>query len=150
MKIINIRFVVMLATLFPLESLAEPDIAYQYSPSPTLNIVGVNAIVNLEEAYKDCDQRIADLVIDEVVYEGASDTVIGFRAQKPGKKTDTWYGLFTMSTESLYGKLSNAERRNVLLLVKKGAKVIVAYQVCGSGSFSSVRDIYAKSAINNP
>ena len=131
---------------------AEPGIVYRFSPK--FEVIGVNAIVDLEPAMTEsgsgCEQRIADLIVDEVVYEGASDIVIGFRAQKPGSKANTWYGLFSMNTKLLYRKLPNPERHNVQLLVKKEAKLIVVYQVCGSGGFSSVRDIYAKAAINNP
>jgi hypothetical protein len=135
-------------------ALAEPGIVYSYSPPPKFGVTGVNAIVNLEEAQTEdgsgCEQRIADLVVDEVAYEGASDIVIGFRAKKPGNNKNEWYGLFSMNTQALYRKLPNPDRRNVQLLVKRGARVIVVYQVCGSGGFASVRDVYAKSAVNNP
>lgn len=147
---LSIMFLVI--TAGPLSALAEPGIVYRYGPK--LDIIGVNAIVDLERAYTEkgdsCEQRIADLVIDEVVYEGANEIVIGFRAKLPGNNTNELYGLFTMDTTSLYKKLSNSERRNVQLLVKKGAEVVVTYQICGSGGFISVRDIYAKSAVNNP
>ncbi len=46
--------------------------------------------------------------------------------------------------------LANAERGHVENRIKKGAKLIVVYQICGSGSFVSVRDVFDKSAINNP
>ena len=125
-----------------------------YNYSSKFEVSGVNAVVDLEPAMTEsgsgCEQRLADLVVDEVVYEGASDIIIGFRAQKPGSSAKSWYGLFSMNTKSLYQKLPNPERHNVQQLVKKGAKVIVTYQVCGSGGFSSVRDIYAKTAVNNP
>ena len=131
---------------------AEPGIEYRFDAKS--RVIGVNAIVDLESAMTEpgsnCSQRIADLVIDEVVYEGASDTIVGFRAQKPGITANTWYGVFSMNTKRLYQNLGNAERHRVHELVKKGAKVVVAYQVCGSGGFASVRDVFAKSAINSP
>ena len=148
------KAILLSAILVSLPAIAEPGIVYRYSSSPKVEVIGVSAVVDLEAAMTEtgsgCEQRIADLSIDEVVYEGASDIVIGFRAQKPGNGTNTWYGVFAMDTKALYRKLPNPERHNVQLLVKRGAKVIVTYQVCGSGGFASVRDIYAKSAVNSP
>lgn len=155
-------------------AIAESRIVFRYSTDPKPRITGVAAIVNLEEPYKECDQRIADLVVDEVVYDGSSGIIVGFRAQKPSSKTSgwnfwggflpdlidriwppksdlgsrEWYGLFAM--KGFYMSLANAERGHVGDLVKKGAKLIVSYQICGSGSFVSVRDIYDKATINNP
>ena len=146
--------IIFFCALAPLSASAGPGIVYKYTKPPKTDIVGVNAIVDLESAETEqgssCDQRIADLTIDEVVYQGASELIIGFRAMKPANGSSEWYTLFSMTTKELYEKLSNAERRYPQQLVKKGAKVIVTYQVCGSGGFVSVRDIFAKSAINNP
>ena len=137
----------------PFLAVAQPGISYRYGPPPKMEIIEVTAIVDLEEAMtdaKNCEQRIADLVIDEVVYEGTSEIVTGFRALKPGVGTKPWYALFEMDTKALYRNISNSERRNVQMLIRKGAKIIVSYQVCGSGGFISVRDVFLKSAVNNP
>lgn len=127
---------------------AEPGIVYRYSPAPKVKAIGVQAIVDLEPAMTEtgsgCEQRMADLVIEDVVYDGASDRVVGFRAPKTG------LGMFKMETDKLYKSLSNAERRAPLLLIRRGAKVLVTYQMCGSGGFISVRDVWDKSAINRP
>lgn len=164
----------LLLLAIPLVCFAEPRIVYRYSAGPKLEIAGVDGIVNLQEAYKDCSQGIADLVVDEVVYDGSTNIIVGFRANIPSSKTSKWnawggflpdlidriwppksnlnsrdrYHLFEM--RGFYMSLANAERHYVGDLIKKGAKLIVAYQICGSGSFVSVRDVYDKSAINNP
>jgi hypothetical protein len=71
-------------------AIAESRIVYRYSTDQKPRIVGVAAIVNLEEPYKECDQRIADLLVDEVVYDGSSEIIVGFRARKPSSKTGGW------------------------------------------------------------
>lgn len=129
---------------------AGAGLVYQYGDKSQGR--AIIAIVGIEEPMiapgDNCSQRIADLVIDEVVYDGASDTILGFRAKKPPPKE--WYGIFRIDSRSLYREIPNADRAEVLKLISKGTHVIVTYQVCGSGGFVSVRDIFKKSAINNP
>lgn len=131
---------------------AQADAGIEYQFGDKLKITGVNAIVGIEEPMTapgdNCSQRIAEVVVDEVVYEGSSDMVAGFRAKKPAPKE--WYGIFRINTDALYKSIPNAAHGDVLKLVKKGANLIVTYQVCGSGGFVNVRDIFKKSAINNP
>jgi hypothetical protein len=128
---------------------AEPGLIYQYGDNA--NIVGVKALVGIEAPMvapgDNCDQRIADVVIDEVVYEGKSDIIAGFRSKKPAP--NEWYGLFSIDYRAVYDTLPNATRSDVQKLIKKGAKLIVIYQVCGSGGQVTVRDIFKKTAINN-
>lgn len=150
------HFVTLLALVVALQSLgvsvsAEPGIVYRYAISPKLQIVGVDAVVDLEpaETGNNCSQGIAETTIDEVAYEGTTDIIIGFKAQKPGTASNAWYGLFRMATSVLYRKLPNAERHYVQILIRKGARVIVVYQVCGSGGFVSVRDVWARAAMNS-
>lgn len=138
------------ALVFAFTVNAEPGLIYQFGDKG--KIVGVKALVGVEAPMiapgDNCDQRIADVVVDEVVYEGASDTVAGFRARKPAP--NEWYGLFSIDSKSVYAALPNATRADVQKLIGKGARLIVVYQVCGSGGYISVRDIFKKSAINNP
>ena len=138
--------------IFSTIACGEPDLVYLYASSPKVEAASVNGIVDLVPADttfgSGCEQRIAELTIDEVVYKGENDDVIGFRAEKPGGDGIEW--LYTMNTAKLYEKLPNARRHDVKKLVKKGKEVIVTYQVCGSGGFTSVRDIFAKTAINHP
>lgn len=125
---------------------AEPGLVYQFDSKA--KIIGINALVGIDAPMADCDQRIADVVVDEVVYQGASNIVEGFRAKKPAP--NEWYALFSIDSQAVYSALPNASRGNVQKLISKGAKLIVVYQVCGSGGHVSVRDIFKKSALNNP
>jgi hypothetical protein len=129
---------------------AEPAIVYQFNDHA--KITGVNGLVGIEEPYTkpgdNCDQRIADVLVDEVVYEGASDMIVGFRAKKSAPKE--WYGIFRIDGNAVYKALPNATHSDVQKLIKKGTQLIVIYQICGSGGFVNVRDIFKKTAINNP
>jgi hypothetical protein len=129
---------------------AKPKIIYQYGSNT--KVIGVNAIVNIEDAMVEpidnCDQRIADIVVDEVVYERASEIITGFRAKKPAP--NEFYALFTIDNKALYDQLPNPQRRDVQRIIGKGARLVVIYQVCGSGGFLSVRDVFKRSAVNNP
>lgn len=129
---------------------AGPGLVYQFGDKA--KIVGVNALVGIGEPMvspgDNCDQRIAEVVVDEVVYEGATDTIKGFRAKKPAP--NEWYGIFTIDSKAIYDALPNATQGYVQQLIKKGEKLIVIYQVCGSGGYAFVRDIFKKSALNNP
>ena len=128
---------------------AEPALVYQFGSK---RVIGVNGLVGIEtpmvDPLENCSQRIAEVVVDEVVYDGASDIIAGFRAKKPAP--NEWYGMFTIHSDAVYGALSNAARGDVQKLINKGARLIVIYQVCGSGGHVSVRDIFKKSALNNP
>lgn len=129
---------------------AEPSIVYQLDNRA--KITGVNGLVGIEEPFTkrgdNCSQRIADLVVDEVVYKGDSDMIAGFRATKPAP--NEWYGIFHIDSDALYKAISNTTKSDVQKLIKKGAQLIVIYQVCGNGGFVSVRDIFKQSSINNP
>lgn len=129
---------------------AKPAFVYQFGSNG--KVVGINALVGIEkpmvEVGDNCDQRIADLVVDEVVYEGLSEIISGFRAKKPAPNEN--YVLFTIDSKAVYGALPNAARRDVQKIINKGSRLIVIYQVCGSGGYFSVRDIFKKSAVNNP
>lgn len=129
---------------------ANPKIIYQYGSGA--KVIGVNALVGIEapmvEPGDNCDQRIAEVVVDEVVYDGVSEMIAGFRAKKPAP--NEYYALFRMDSKAIYGALPNPARLDVHRLVNKGARLVVIYQVCGSGGFISVRDIFKKSAVNNP
>lgn len=112
------------------------------------NITGINALVGITEFDPSCDQRIASVVVDEIVYDGDSDTIVGFRAQKPGPRP--WYGIFRIDHEQLFNALGRPAQVDLQKLVHKRAPLIVIYQVCGSAGIISVREIFAKGALNNP
>lgn len=108
--------------------------------------VAIHEVENVD-ASRSCSHRIADVVVDEVVYEGASSIIVGFRAKKPAPKE--WYDLFRF-TSSAYENLSNSNRHYVAEVVKKGQRVIVVYDVCGSGGFIYIKELFKKTAVNNP
>lgn len=129
---------------------AEPALVYERGLEG--GVEDVRALVGIEEPMaapgENCDQRIAELVVDEVVYDGVSNMVAGFRATKPAP--NEWYGIFRLDNAAVYKALPNSAHGDMLRLFKKGNELIVVYQVCGSGGFVSVRDVYKKSTLNNP
>lgn len=149
LRSIKLKFTIAILILGLQNVQAKAGFEYKYKDR---QIVDVTALVGIEEAQAQpgdgCEHRISDLVVDEVVYKGTSELVEGFRAKKPAPVE--WYGLFRIDSDALYKSISNAEHGNVPKLIKKGAKLIVVYQVCGNGGFVYVRDIFKKSAINNP
>jgi hypothetical protein len=140
----------MLSLLATTIVVAEPSIVYQLDNRA--KITGVNGLVGIEEPFTkkgdNCSQRIADLMVNEVVYKSDSDMITGFRATKP--PPNEWYGIFRIDSDALYKAIPNTTKSDVQKLIKKGAQLIVIYQVCGNGGFVSVRDIFKKSSINNP
>lgn len=104
---------------------AQADAGIEYQFGDKLKITGVNGIVGIEEPMTapgdNCSQRIADVVVDEVVYDGASDMVAGFRAKKPAPKE--WYGIFRINTDALYKSIPNAAHGDVLKLISRPCKI---------------------------
>lgn len=130
---------------FSLNVSAEPTLAYSFTPKS--QDVTLNGFSGMEEVMSDCTQRIADIVIDDVLYDDKSaDRIVGFRAKET--KQNRWPASFAMQSEALYLKLPNAERLVLHQIIKRGVPVIVTYQSCGSGGFNSVKDVYRKAAIN--
>ena len=137
------KLIITLLTCASTCAIAEPMMVESYSQKS--NIPSIDGIAGLEETMADCSQHIAELTIDEVIYENNSDYIIGFRA-KP-TKNNQMLSSFAMDTKELYLKLGNAGRLNVQLVIKKAAPVIVTYQKCGSGGFISVKDVFKKSVV---
>ena len=125
-------------------AIAEPMMVENYSQKS--NIPSIDGIAGLEETMADCSQHIAELTIDEIIYESNSDYIVGFRA-KP-TKNNQFLSSFAMDTKVLYFKLGNAGRLNVQQVIKKTAPVIVTYQKCGSGGFISVKDVFKKNVVS--
>ena len=73
--------------------------------------MGVNALVEIEEPMDMCEQRIAQIVVDEVVYVGASETIAGFRANKP--RPFERHALFSIDSKAVYTAIPNAARGDV-------------------------------------
>ena len=126
-------------------TLAAPSVVYRYNMAGAQTPI---AIIDLERAYtapsENCSQRFAEVKIDQVVYDGVSEIIAGFRAKKP--QPNEWTGLFRLTTKDL-GKF---EMRELAKIVQQGHKIFTLYQICGSGEFVSVREIWLKDAVNNP
>ena len=123
------------------------DPVVEYSYTKKAEITGVKAITGIEDTMSDCSQNIAEVTIDQVIYQDNSDYITGFRV-KP-TKTNQWPQSFTMYTKKLYEQLSNSQRLNVQMIIKNGAQLLVVYQQCGSGGYISVKDVFKKSALLN-
>jgi len=94
----------------------------------------------------DCQQALREVVIDTVEYdEPMSDTIVGFRTRDDPAQGVT---AFPIESEPLYRTLSNAQQADVARVIHKGPEtVLVRYQVCGSGGYVSVLDIYRTATI---
>lgn len=130
------------------ETIGDAGLTLVYQYDDDFNIVGVNGLIGIEELMHDCDQRIANIVVDEVKYEGVSDVITGFNARKPTSKKIDFF--FNIDSADIYRASDKITKSDVQKLIHKGAKLIVVYQVCGSGGYFFVRDIFKLSALNNP
>lgn len=103
------------------------------------------ALVGVEEAFTDpldnCTQHIANIIIDEVAYDGPSESIAGFRVD-PEKSTNgvTLYRL--NSSEITFGQM-----RELRKLFRKNMNLIVIAQTCGSGKFTSIREAWHANAM---
>ncbi|WP_319585298.1 hypothetical protein [uncultured Desulfobulbus sp.] len=147
MKKISAIFLTFLLTIIICSAAVsgqKPKIVYKYDnfAQPT----GVKAIIDIEETDTQCDQRIALITVEEVLYEGSSEQVEGFRAKLSSDKIDYLFSIY--NNKAIYENLPNAARRDVLQLINKGSNLLVDYQVCGSGGFFSVRNIFSARFVN--
>lgn len=128
---------------------AAPGLVYQYGPHKK---VEVRALVGVEEPMTapndNCDQRIAEVTVADVAYNGTSDMISGLRATKPAP--NEWTGLFSINSKAVYDAIPDVTRTDLQKLIHRGARLIITYQVCGSGGYASIRDVYMASSLNNP
>lgn len=130
------------------ETIGDAGLTLVYQYDNNFNIVGVNGLIGIEELMADCDSRIAKVVVDKVEYKEGSDIITGFYAKKlASKKMDYFFSIDSDVVDRTLNKLSKLD---VQKLIRKGEHLIVVYQVCGSGGFTSARDIFKWSALNNP
>lgn len=145
MRFTNLTLFSLLVTLSSVANASKPSIVYRYEGASSTPI----GVVGLQDAYTDpmdnCGQRIADVTIREVVYDGASDIIEGFRISNPKKDEPRKRFIIDELHNLSMGQMGELSR-----IVEAGAKVIVIYQICGSGKFHTVRELWLKSAVNNP
>lgn len=103
------------------------------------------ALVGVEEAFTDpldnCTQHITNVIVDEVAYDGPSESIAGFRVD-PEKSTNgvTLYRLGSTN-------ITSGQMRELRNLFRKNARLIVLAQTCGSGKFTSIREVWLASAV---
>lgn len=118
---------------------AEPEMIYE--DSKPIALIGLSEVWRSGGA-SGCENHIGTFEVEEIAYDGVSEIVGGIRV-KPvvsfwDKKSSTAPSLMRLNTD----KLSNIERSWLPTLVDKGSKLLIAYNICGSGGFQYVRDIY--------
>jgi hypothetical protein len=104
------------------------------------------AMVGFEDAYTgqmdNFQQRMAEVVVGEIAYDGPSEVIAGFRVD-PAKATNG----VTLYRIGSPGDITAGEMRQLQKIVRKGARLIVLAQTCGAGRFTSVRELWLKSAL---
>ena len=126
------------ATLFTQSILAqEPAILYSDSAEGETPV----AMLDLEKPFTDCRQQISDIIVDDVVYNGASEMIEGVRVD--AAKSTNGITLYRISNTNI----TLGQMRALNLLVVKGAPLIVLSQTCGSGRFTTVRELWSKSVL---
>ena len=122
----------------PASSESGPVMVYKASGEPV-------ALVGLQEAFNDagCSFQLGNFIVDSIAYEGTSNLVAGVRVlrlasltSKP-KDDDVPY-LITIDTS----KLSEADKGWIPKMVRRGSRLLISFNLCGSGGFESARDIY--------
>ena len=103
------------------------------------------AMIGFEDAYTEpldnCQQHIAEVIVGEIAYDGPSEIIAGFRVD-PAKTTNgvTLYRIDPADITA--GKMRQLQK-----IVRKDARLIVLAQTCGMGRFTSVRELWLKSAL---
>lgn len=103
------------------------------------------AMIGFEDAYTqpmdNCSQHIAEVVVGDIAYDGASEIIAGFRMDPARSKNGvTLYRIDPADITA--GKMRELQK-----IVRKGSRLIVLAQTCGMGRFTSVREIWLKSAL---
>lgn len=103
------------------------------------------ALVGVEEAFTDaldnCTQHITNVIIDEVAYDGASESIAGFRVD-PDKSSN---GITLYRLDS--SNITSGQMRELRKLFRKNANLLVIAQTCGSGKFTTIREAWLASAV---
>ena len=135
-------FMLYMFMCLPISALGDPAFSFEYDSNG--NVIEVMGFVGLQDPYRDCEQKISNVIVDEVVYEGISRIIGGFR----GRMTGHPYGTHVLfHIDDLYSKISNAEMSFIPEIIKKGAALIVIYHVCGNGGYHHVRGLFKGAAL---
>jgi len=105
------------------------------------------ALIGLSEKWvsgdhSGCENRSGSFEVQEIVYDGTSEIVSGIRVTPVtgffDAKDRTVPLLIRLDTKML----SNVDRGWIPTLVNRGNRLLIEYDVCGSGGFSSAQNIY--------
>jgi hypothetical protein len=108
------------------------------------------ALIGLDEVYgykSGCENHAGFFKVDDIAYDGTSEIVEGIRVKALGKNSSDKESV-TLMTFDIKSSLSNADKSWVPKLVSKGSKLFIAYSICGSGGYQSVRDIYRADSLD--
>jgi hypothetical protein len=100
---------------------------------------------NVRQPGSGCANNLGTFIVDEIAYSGFSEIIDGIRVREV---LDSSTGEVIEEAASLIrfdgavSALSNAEARWISHLVPRGARLLIAYSICGSGNFQYARDIY--------
>lgn len=123
-------------------SARDPAILFDTSSGQSLPV----ALVGVEEAFTDaldnCTQHITNVTVDEIAYDGASESIAGFRVD-PDKSSN---GVTLYRLDS--SKITSGQMRELRKLFRKNAKLLVIAQTCGSGKFTTIREAWLASAVD--
>jgi len=139
---LRFSFFSLFLSIFTVQAFAnEPSVVFLGSGAKEKPV----AMINIEEAMTapgdGCTQLINEVVVSEVTYDGSSEIINGFRVN-PAKNIKS-ITLYRISSD----KMTSYDNDQLQRIVKKGARLIVLAQICGSGGFTSVREIWLKNAI---
>jgi len=128
----------------PTKASAKPIIAYEYDSHAKR--VGMRGLLRIEDTEMDCENRIGDVIVDEVSFIRGSKKISGFNTTKSSS-----IGYINIDLDAFYRFASDSEQAEISKLIEKGSRLIVIYQACGaSGGFRSVLDLFKQSSLNNP
>jgi hypothetical protein len=120
---------------------ATPYIVYNYSGDSETPIGAIDLQAAYTEPMSNCGQFTAFVKVREIAYDGPTEIIAGFRAIMP--KSDGVPTLFR-----IYGtEFTLPQMRELAKIIKPDASVLVLYQICGMGHYSSVREVWLGSAI---
>ena len=89
-----------------------------------------------------CLQQIAEVSVSEVAYDGPSEIIAGFRVDPA--KTKNGVTLYRVDRTNI----TAGQMRQLQKIVRKDAQLIVLAQTCGMGRFTTVRELWLKSAMS--
>ena len=126
-------------------ALASPELIFKKGSRVPIALIGLEDVPGDGSG---CSTHLGTFVVDSIAYDGVSEVVRGIHVTSlPGApKTHNLVEPFLITINN--GKLSEADQGWVRALVRKGSKLLIAYDTCGNGGYDSARDIYSSGNLN--